>query len=56
MALDASDDEALQQIRWTSPSNGAFLDDLKDRLTAAHPIPLLPFVGAGLSMPMELPS
>jgi hypothetical protein len=48
-------DEALRQIREAWPSNGNYLDDLKDRLTGAHPIPLVPFVGAGLSMPMGFP-
>ncbi len=49
-------DDALQIIRDTWSYNGQFLDDLKDRLTAAQPIPLVPFVGAGLSMPMGFPS
>src|SRR5207244_12075343 len=49
-------DEALQIIRHAWSSNGQFLDDLKDRLTAAQPIPLVPFVGAGFSMPMGFPS
>jgi hypothetical protein len=49
-------DEALRQIREAWPSNGDYLDDLEDRLTGAHPIPLVPFVGAGLSMPMGFPS
>ena len=49
-------DEALRKIREAWPSNGDYLDDLKDRLTGAHPIPLVPFVGAGLSMPMGFPS
>jgi tetratricopeptide (TPR) repeat protein len=47
--------EALQQIRNLCPSNPGILDDLKDRLTSPHPIPLLPFVGAGLSRPMGFP-
>jgi hypothetical protein len=49
-------DDALQIIRECWPSNAGYLDDLKERLAAAHPIPLLPFVGAGLSMPMGFPS
>ena len=49
-------DEALIKIYQTWPSNQDFLDDLKDRLTVAQPIPLVPFVGAGLSMPMGFPS
>ena len=49
-------DEALKQIRETWPSNGGYLDDLKDRLTGPQPMPLLPFVGAGLSVPMDFPS
>jgi tetratricopeptide (TPR) repeat protein len=49
-------DEALRIIRDSWPSNAGYLDDLKDRLTSAHPIPLLLFVGAGLSMPMGFPS
>src|SRR5260370_20071028 len=48
--------EALQIIRDTWPSNAGNLDDLKERLTAPHAIPLVPFVGAGLSMPMGFPS
>jgi hypothetical protein len=49
-------DEALQIVRETWPSNGSFLDDLKDRLTMAHATPLVPFIGAGLSIPMGFPS
>lgn len=49
-------DEALLIIRDTWASNGNYLDDLQRRLTAANPIPLVPFVGAGLSMPMNFPS
>ena len=49
-------DEALRAIRDASRSNGETLDDLKERLTGAQPIPLVPFVGAGLSMPMGFPS
>ena len=49
-------DGALQQIRDVSPSNADFLEELKERLTCAQPILLLPFVGAGLSVPMGLPS
>jgi hypothetical protein len=37
-------------------SNSDSLDDLKERLTGAQPIPLVPFVGGGLSMPMGFPS
>ena len=49
-------DEALQRIRDTWPANADHLKDLEERLKgAAHPIPLLPFVGAGLSMPMGFP-
>jgi tetratricopeptide (TPR) repeat protein len=49
-------DEALQIVRATWPSNDSFLDDLQDRLTRAHAIPLVPFIGAGLSIPMGFPS
>ncbi|MGH9648048.1 MAG: tetratricopeptide repeat protein [Bryobacteraceae bacterium] len=49
-------DEALTLIRQAPPSNADYLDDLQARLTAAHPIPLVPFIGAGLSMPMGFPS
>jgi len=45
-------DEALQTIRDAWASNSDYLEDLKERLTGSHPIPLVPFVGAGLSMPM----
>lgn len=49
-------DDALRQIRAAWASNGEYLDDLKDRLSGAQPIPLVPFVGAGLSVPMGFPS
>jgi len=49
-------DEALRQIREAWSSNADFLDDLKDRLTGAQPIPVVPLIGAGLSMPMGFPS
>jgi hypothetical protein len=49
-------DEAVRQIRAVWPSNGDYLDDLQRRLTTVQPIPLLPFVGAGLSVPMGFPS
>jgi tetratricopeptide (TPR) repeat protein len=49
-------DEALQIIGETWPSNCDSLDDLKERLTGAQAIPLMPFVGAGLSVPMGFPS
>jgi tetratricopeptide (TPR) repeat protein len=49
-------DEALRTIRDAWPSNADFLDDLKERLTGLQPIPLVPFVGAGLSMQMGFPS
>ncbi len=49
-------EEALGTIREAWRSNGGCLDDLKERLTGAQPIPLLPFVGAGLSMDMGFPS
>jgi hypothetical protein len=49
-------DQALQIIRDVWPSNGQFLDDLKDRITSPAGIPLVPFVGAGFSIPMGLPS
>jgi hypothetical protein len=49
-------DEALRLIKLVSASNGNYLQDLLDRGNASHPIPLLPFVGAGLSMPMGFPS
>jgi hypothetical protein len=49
-------DDPLRQIRAAWASNGEYLDDLKDRLSAAQPIALVPFVGAGLSMPMGFPS
>jgi tetratricopeptide (TPR) repeat protein len=49
-------DDALRQLGDAWPSNADQLDDLKQRLTAAQPIPLVPFVGAGLSMPMGFPS
>jgi tetratricopeptide (TPR) repeat protein len=52
----ALSDEALTKIRQTWSSNPDYLDDLKERLTGAHPIPLVPFIGAGLSMPMGFPS
>ncbi len=52
----SSIDEALEQIRAAAPSNGDYLDDLQERLTAPQPIPLVPFIGAGLSMPMGFPS
>jgi len=44
-------DEALRTIRDAWASNGDTLDDLKERLTGAHPIPLVPFVGAGRLSP-----
>src|SRR5580704_10627095 len=52
----SSVDQALQSIRdgWTS--NGPFLDDLKERITSPGGVPLVPFVGAGFSIPMGLPS
>jgi hypothetical protein len=46
-------DEALRQIREAWPSNAACLDDLQERLTGAHLIPLVPFAGAGLSIPLS---
>lgn len=49
-------EEAVREIRAVWPSNGDYLDDLQRRLTGGRPIPLLPFVGAGLSMPMGFPS
>lgn len=49
-------EEALRKIRAAKTSNGDYLDDLRERLTGARPIPLVPFVGAGLSMPMGFPS
>jgi len=49
-------DEALQILREAWASNGDYLDDLKERLTGSQPIPLVPFVGAGLSMPLGFPS
>ena len=49
-------DEALKIVRETWPSNSSFLDELKDRLARAHAIPLVPFIGAGLSIPMGFPS
>src|SRR5450755_2661127 len=49
-------DEAVRQVRAVWPSNGDYLDDLQRRLTSVQPIPLLPFVGAGLSVPMGFPS
>ena len=49
-------DEALRQIRKAWPLNVGCLDDLKGRLTGPQPIALVPFVGAGLSMPMGFPS
>jgi tetratricopeptide (TPR) repeat protein len=49
-------DEIPQEIREAWPSNIDYLADLHDRLTGPHPIPLMPFVGAGLSMPMGFPS
>ena len=49
-------EEALRAIRGAWPPNSGYLDDLKERLTRAQPIPLLPFVGAGLSMDMGFPS
>jgi hypothetical protein len=49
-------DEALRTIRDAWPSNADFLDDLKERVTGPQPIPLVPFVGAGLSVPMGFPS
>jgi len=52
----AADNPVLAKIRETWPSNVDVLDDLKERLTAPQPIPLVPFVGAGLSMPMGFPS
>jgi SIR2-like domain len=45
-------DEAQRQIGEAWYSNAHYIDDLQRRLTAAQPIPLVPFVGAGLSMPM----
>ena len=49
-------DEALRILREAWASNGDYLDDLKERLTGSQPIPLVPFVGAGLSMPLGFPS
>jgi hypothetical protein len=49
-------DEIPQEIREAWPSNIDYFADLQDRLTGPHPIPLMPFVGAGLSMPMGFPS
>jgi hypothetical protein len=51
-----SADDVLQIIRDSCTSNGQFLEDLKDRITSSGAIPLVPFVGAGLSMPMGFPS
>ena len=48
--------DPLQELRDAAPANGDFLDDLERRLTSAHPIPVVPFVGAGLSIPMGFPS
>ena len=48
--------ESLQIIRDAPPSNGQFLDDLKERVTATGGTQLLPLVGAGLSVPMGFPS
>ena len=56
MNSNVSIDAALKEIREAWESNGDYLDDLRDRLTGANPIPLVPFVGAGLSVPMGFPS
>ncbi len=48
-------DEALRIIRECWRPNGDCLGDLERRLTTANPIPLVPFVGAGLSKPMGFP-
>jgi predicted RNA methylase len=50
------DELAIATIRQTWPYNADYLDELQERLTVANPIPLVPFVGAGLSMPMGFPS
>src|SRR5579872_7186603 len=50
-----SQNDAVDQIRTVCPSNAGFLDDLRDRLACARTISLLPFVGAGLSVPMGFP-
>ena len=52
----ASFDEAVREVRAARASNAAYLDNLKGRLTSPHRIPLVPFVGAGLSIPMGFPS
>src|SRR5690242_16763987 len=52
----ATIDDALTTLRQTWPSNADYLDDVKERLTSSRPIPLVPFVGAGLSIPMGFPS
>ena len=49
-------DEALQIVRETWALNGGYLDRLQRRLTTENPIPLVPFIGAGLSIPMKFPS
>ncbi len=48
--------DPLQELRDAAPANGDFLDDLERRLTSAHPIAVVPFVGAGLSIPMDFAS
>jgi hypothetical protein len=50
-----TDDAALDVLRAAAPANADTLDDLRDRLSLASAIPLVPFVGAGLSQPMGFP-
>jgi hypothetical protein len=47
---------ALTTFRQTEPSNADYLDELKERLTGSRPIPLLQFVGVGLSVFVGFPS
>ena len=48
--------DPLSELRNAAPANADLLADLERRLTAPHPIPLVPFVGAGLSKSMGFPS
>jgi len=49
-------DDNLNTLRRTSPANADYLDDLQAYVTGLTQIPLVPFVGAGLSIPMGFPS
>ena len=50
-----SDDPLLSEIIPAAPGNADHIADLRDILTVAAPIPLVPFIGAGLTVEMGVP-